>query len=147
FTTLAVGRSAGRVKEIGVRKVMGSQRKQLMSQFLTESFLLSVLSAVIGLVLAYLLLPFFNQLADRKLSFSFSRFPELIWLLAALTFLAGLLAGSYPALVLSSFKPVEVLKRKIRLGGSNLFTRSLVTLQFVLSIGLIIATVFILQQI
>ncbi|HEY8898551.1 MAG TPA: ABC transporter permease [Niastella sp.] len=147
FTTLAIGRSAGRAKEIGVRKVMGSQRKQLINQFLAESFLLSLLSAVIGLLLAYLLLPFFNQLADRQLGFSFSRFPELIWLLAALTLLVGLLAGSYPALVLSSFKPVEVLKRKIRVGGSNLFTRSLVTLQFVLSIGLIISTIIILQQI
>lgn len=147
FTTLAIGRSAGRAKEIGVRKVMGSQRKQLVSQFLAESFLLSVLSAVIGLLLAWLLLPLFNQLADRQLSFSFSRFPELIWLLAALTLLVGLLAGSYPALVLSSFKPVEVLKRKIRVGGSNLFTRSLVTLQFVLSIGLIISTIIILQQV
>lgn len=147
FTTLAIGRSAGRAKEIGVRKVMGSQRKQLVSQFLAESFLLSLLSALIGLLLAFLLLPLFNQLADRELSFSFSRFPELTWLLAALTLLVGLLAGSYPALVLSSFKPVEVLKRKIRIGGSNLFTRSLVTLQFVLSIGLIISTIIILQQI
>jgi putative ABC transport system permease protein len=147
FTTLAIGRSAGRAKEIGVRKVMGSQRKQLIGQFLAESFLLSVLSAVTGLLLAYALLPLFNQLADRQLSFSFSRFPELIWLLAALTVLVGLLAGSYPALVLSSFKPVEVLKRKIRIGGSNLFTRSLVTLQFVLSIGLMISTILILQQI
>ncbi|HUP10963.1 MAG TPA: FtsX-like permease family protein, partial [Niastella sp.] len=147
FTTLAIGRSAGRAKEIGVRKVMGSQRQQLIGQFLAESFLLSVLSAVIGLLLAYLLLPLFNQLADRQLSFSFNRFPELIWLLAALALLVGLLAGSYPALVLSSFKPAEVLKRKIRVGGSNLFTQSLVTLQFVLSIGLIISTVIILQQI
>jgi putative ABC transport system permease protein len=147
FTTLAIGRSAGRAKEIGVRKVMGSQRKQLISQFLAESFLLSVLSAVIGLILAHLLLPLFNQLADRQLSFSFSRFPELIWLLATLTLLVGLIAGSYPALVLSSFKPVEILKRKIRVGGANLFTRSLVTLQFVLSIGLIISTILILQQI
>jgi putative ABC transport system permease protein len=147
FTTLAIGRSAGRAKEIGVRKVMGSQRKQLISQFLAESLLLSVLSAVTGLLLAYLLLPLFNKLADRQLSFSFSRFPELIWLLAALTLLVALLAGSYPALVLSSFKPVEVLKRKIRVGGANLFTRSLVTLQFVLSIGLIISTIIILQQI
>ena len=147
FTTLAIGRSAGRAKEIGVRKVMGSQRKQLIGQFLAESFLLSVLSAVTGLLLAYLLLPLFNQLADRPLSFSFSRFPELIWLLTGLTILVALLAGSYPALVLSSFKPVEILKNKIRIGGSNLFTRSLVTLQFVLSIGLIISTIIILQQI
>jgi putative ABC transport system permease protein len=147
FTTLAIGRSAGRAKEIGVRKVMGSQRKQLIGQFLAESFLLSVLSAVTGGLLAYTLLPLFNQLADRQLSFSFSRFPELIWLLTGLTVLVALLAGSYPALVLSAFKPVEVLKQKIRVGGSNLFTRSLVTLQFVLSIGLIISTIIILQQI
>jgi putative ABC transport system permease protein len=147
FTTLAIGRSAGRAKEIGVRKVMGSQRKQLVIQFLAESFLLSVLSTVTGIVLAYTLLPLFNQLADRQLSFSFSRFPELTWLLTGLTLLVALLAGSYPALVLSAFKPVEVLKRKIRIGGSNLFTRSLVTLQFVLSIGLIISTVIILQQV
>ncbi|THU34847.1 FtsX-like permease family protein [Niastella caeni] len=147
FTTLAIGRSAGRAKEIGVRKVMGSQRKQLIGQFLAESFVLSVLSAVIGLLLTYVLLPLFNQLADRQLSFSFSRFPELIWLLTGLTVLVGLLAGSYPALVLSAFKPVEVLKRKVRVGGSNLFTRSLVTLQFVLSIGLIVSTIIILQQI
>jgi putative ABC transport system permease protein len=147
FTTLAIGRSAGRAKEIGVRKVMGSQRKQLITQFLTESFLLSVLSTVTGIMLAYMLLPLFNQLADRQLSFSFSRFPELTWLLTGLTLLVALLAGSYPALVLSAFKPVEVLKRKIRIGGSNLFTRSLVTLQFVLSIGLIISTIIILQQV
>jgi putative ABC transport system permease protein len=147
FTTLAIGRSAGRAKEIGVRKVMGSERKQLIVQFLSESFLLSILSAVTGLILAYVLLPLFNQLAGRQLSFSFSLFPELIWLLAGLTLLVALLAGSYPALVLSSFNPIEVLKRKIRVGGSNLFTRSLVTLQFVLSIGLIISTIIILQQI
>lgn len=147
FTTLAIGRSAGRAKEIGVRKVMGSQRKQLIGQFLAESLLLSVISAVTGIVLAYTLLPLFNQLADRKLSFSLSRFPELSWLLTGLTLLVALLAGSYPALVLSSFKPIEVLKKKIRVGGSNLFTRSLVTLQFVLSTGLIISTIIILQQI
>ena len=147
FTTLAIGRSAGRAKEIGVRKVMGSQRKQLISQFLAESFLLSVFSAITGLLLASILLPLFNQLADRQLSMSLSRFPELTLLLIGLTVLVALLAGSYPALVLSSFKPIEVLKKKIRVGGSNLFTRSLVTLQFVLSIGLIISTIIILQQI
>jgi putative ABC transport system permease protein len=147
FTTLAIGRSAGRAKEVGVRKVMGSRRKQLVYQFLCESLLLTLFAAAIGIVLAYALLPLFNQLADTRLSFSLRRFPELGWMLAGLTLLVGLLAGSYPALVLSAFKPIEVLKSKVRVGGSNLFTQSLVTLQFVLSIGLIIATVIILQQV
>jgi putative ABC transport system permease protein len=147
FTTLAIARSAGRAKEVGVRKVMGGWRRQLIAQFLTESILLSVLSSALGFLLAYLLLPYFSQLAGRPLEFSFGRFPELTWMLTGLTLLVGLLAGSYPAIVLSGFNPVDVLKSKIRLGGSNLFTRSLVTFQFVLSIGLIIATVIILQQV
>lgn len=147
FTTLAIGRSAGRAKEVGVRKVIGGLRKQLIGQFISESVILSVLSTVTGLMLAYVLLPFFNRLADRQLTFSFSQYPEMIWLLAGLTLLTGILAGSYPALILSGFKPIEVLKSKIKVGGSNLFTKSLVTLQFVLSIGLIIATVIILQQV
>ena len=92
------------------------------------------------------MLPFFNGLSGTELKFSFSQFPELIWLIAALVFVVGLLAGSYPALVLSRFNPIEVLKSKLRLGGSNFFTKSLVTLQFVLSAGLIISTVIILQQ-
>ncbi|MCW3117164.1 MAG: hypothetical protein JWM28_1246 [Chitinophagaceae bacterium] len=146
FTTLAIGRSAGRAKEIGVRKVMGGQRKQLIMQFLTESFLLSILSGILALLLAKWLLPAFNQLSGVQISFSFSQFPELLWLLGSLIVLTALLAGIYPALVLSGFKPVEVLKSKIRLKGSNLFTKSLVTLQFVLSISLVISTVIILQQ-
>jgi putative ABC transport system permease protein len=146
FTTLAIGRSAGRAKEIGVRKVIGSGKRQLIFQFLAEALFLSVLSAGLGFVLGKLLLPYFNQLAERELSFSFSQYPELIWLLIGLVFLVGLLAGSYPALILSGFKPVEVLKSKVRVGGANIFTKSLVTAQFVLSIGLIISTVIILQQ-
>ncbi|PHN01938.1 ABC transporter permease [Flavilitoribacter nigricans] len=146
FTTLAIGRSAGRAQEVGVRKVIGSSRKQLIGQFLTESFLLSGLSAGIGLGLGYLLLPAFNELSDRELVFSLEQYPELGWLTAGLVLVVGLLAGSYPSLVMSGFRPVEVLKTKVRLGGSNLFTKSLVTLQFVLSIGLIASTLIILQQ-
>lgn len=146
FTTLAIGRSAGRAKEVGVRKVMGSARIQLVFQFLIESVMLSIFSGVLAFALANVLLPYFNQLAGTKLSFSFSHFPELSWLLISLTLLTGLLAGTYPALVLAGFEPVEVLKSKIRLGGSNLFTRSLVTVQFVLSIGLIVSTIIIVQQ-
>lgn len=147
FTTLAIGRSAGRAQEVGVRKVIGSSRGQLIGQFLTESLLLSGLSAGLGLGLGYLLLPAFNELADRELVFSLQQYPELGWLTLGLVLIVGLLAGSYPSLVMSGFRPVEVLKTKVRLGGANLFTKSLVTLQFVLSIGLIASTLIILQQI
>ncbi|MEO6491175.1 MAG: ABC transporter permease [Ferruginibacter sp.] len=146
FTTLAIGRSANRAKEIGVRKVIGSGRKQLIYQFIAESLLLSIFSAFIGLLLSKFLLPFFNQLSGRNISFSFASYPELSWMLAGLVLVVGLLAGSYPAFILSGFKPIEVLKSKVRVGGSNFFTRSLVTVQFILSIGLVICTVIILQQ-
>ena len=147
FTTLAIGRSAGRSKEVGVRKVMGGNRGQLMWQFLTESIILTFLSAVLALVITNLLVPVFNDLSGVQIEFSFSEFPELIWLLIGLVIVTGMLAGFYPALVLSAFKPINVLKSKIRLGGSNLFTKSLVTLQFVLSIVFIISTVIILKQV
>ena len=147
FTTLAIGRSAGRAREVGVRKVVGSNRAQLATQFLSESLLLAVISTVFGIGLAAALLPAFNALADRNLAFSFTTYPELGWLLAGLTLLVGLLAGIYPALVLSRFKPIEVLKSKVRLGGSNVLTKSLVTLQFIVSIGLIMATLVALQQV
>ena len=146
FTTLAIGRSARRAKEVGVRKVIGSERKHLIIQFLAEAILLSVLSLLIGLLLVKLLLPYFNQLSGRELQFSLSLYPEISWMLAGLTLLVGLLAGSYPALILSGFRPIEVLKSKIKVSGSNIFTKSLVTVQFALSIGLIICTMVILQQ-
>ncbi len=147
FTTLAIARSAGRAIEVGVRKVVGGSRPQLIRQFLTESVVLSIVSTILGIGLALVLLPWFNQLADKQLVYSFSEHPQLAWMLGGLTLLVGVLAGSYPALVLSGFDPVAVLKSRIKLGGSNYFTRSLVTLQFVLSIGLIIGTVVILRQV
>jgi putative ABC transport system permease protein len=108
---------------------------------------MSLISAILGSILALLLLPSFSRLADRPLGFSFVQFPQLSWMLAGLTLLVGLLAGFYPALVLSGFNTIGVLKAKIRLGGANLFTRSLVTIQFVLSIGLIIATTIMIRQV
>ncbi|MFN8291381.1 MAG: ABC transporter permease [Chitinophagaceae bacterium] len=147
FTTLAVGRLAGRAKEVGVRKVIGGERKQLILQFLCEAVLLAFISAALGLLIAVVLLPYFNSLSGRELHFSFSAYPQVAWMLAGVTLLAGLLAGSYPALVLSGFKPVEVLKSKFRINGSNLFTKTLVTVQFALSIALIISTLVILKQV
>ncbi|HYC27622.1 MAG TPA: ABC transporter permease, partial [Chitinophagaceae bacterium] len=108
FTTLAIGRSAGRAKEVGIRKVVGGRKKELIFQFLTEAFLLTILSTFIGLMLVKLLMPYFNQLSGRELQFSLSQFPQLTWLLAALVLSVGLIAGSYPALVLSRFNPIDV---------------------------------------
>jgi putative ABC transport system permease protein len=147
FTTLAIGRSAGRAREIGIRKVVGSRRKQLTSQFMAEALLLTIISVLLGILGANLLLPWFNQLSGKTLHFSFIQFPELSWLLIGLTLLVGIIAGSYPALVLSRFNPIEVLKQKIKVGGSNIFTKSLVTFQFILSIGLVACTLIILQQV
>jgi putative ABC transport system permease protein len=146
FTTLAIGRSASRSKEVGVRKVAGAEQKQLVFQFLSEALLLSVISTAFGLLLANLLLPFFNQLSARNLTFDFRLYPQLTWLLTGLALLVGLLSGSYPALVLSAFNPIHALKNKVHLGGVNGLTKSLVTFQFTLSIALIISTVIIMQQ-
>jgi putative ABC transport system permease protein len=155
FTTLAIARSAGRAREVGVRKVFGGVRRQLIGQFLTESVLLSAFSAVIGCGLTVVLLPWFGRLAGQPLDFPLTLFPhgaplsllQLAGIVVALVGIVGLLAGFYPALVLSAFNTIEVLKAKIRLGGSNWFTRGLVTFQFVLSIGLIIATVVMIRQV
>jgi putative ABC transport system permease protein len=146
FTTLAIGRSARRAKEIGLRKVIGGGKKQLVAQFLSEAILLSILSAVLGLLIAKFLLPYFNRLSGRELQFSFSLYPGNDMDAGGLTLLVGLLAGSYPALILSGFKPIEALKSKIKVSGSNFFTKALVTVQFALSIALIIGTLIILQQ-
>jgi len=146
FTTLAIGRSAGRGKEVGVRKVAGAGKRQLVFQFLAEAFLLSLLSTIVGLLIAKILLPPFSSLSGRELSFSFRTYPELAFLFAGLILVVAILSGTYPALLLSNFKPVEVLKNKVRMGGSNFFTRSLVTLQFAISFALIISTIIILLQ-
>ncbi|HTR32067.1 MAG TPA: ABC transporter permease [Puia sp.] len=146
FTTLAIGRSVARAKEVGLRKVVGAEKRQIIFQFLMEAIMLSAISAVFGLLLADLALPWFNQLAGRNLHFSFGEDYLQLAVIAGVALVAGILAGSYPALVLAHFNPVEVLKSKIRLGGSNLFTKSLVTFQFALSMALIGCTIIILQQ-
>ncbi len=146
FTTLAIARSASRSKEVGVRKVIGARRRQIIFQFLSESMVLSAISALLGLLMAKSLLPWFNRLAGRDLDFSLMHTPLLLLGLTAIVFTAGILAGSYPALVLARFRPVEVLKSKLRIGGSNFFTRGLVTFQFAVSIVLIGSTIVILRQ-
>ena len=146
FTTLSIGRSAGRAREIGVRKVVGASRGQLARQYLAEAILLSCVSTVIGLGLAAALLPVFNDLSDKHLIFNLQQFPELFWLVPGLALLVGTLAGMYPAFVLSGFSPLETLKSKLKIGGENWFTKSLVTFQFVLSVGFMACTFIMLWQ-
>jgi len=147
FMNLSTARSAGRAKEVGIRKVMGSYKKQLVFQFLTESVLLSVTALLVAVGIAYLALPYFNNLANKEMELSiFGNF----WILSAvliITLFVGLLAGSYPAFFISAFQPVEVLKGKIRTGAKSGFLRSsLVVFQFTASIILIIGTTVVYNQ-
>lgn len=144
FVTLSVGRSVSRAKEVGVRKVSGATRLQLMQQFWSEAIVLSFLAMGLGLLITELLLPIFNELADKQLVFQYSW--QNIGFLAGLVLFLGLASGIYPALVISGFSPINALKDMVnRLGtGKHLVLRSLVGAQFVLSIGLIVCT-FIMQ--
>ncbi len=145
FMTLAIGRSASRAREVGVRKVMGALRRQLIGQFWGEAILMTALAVVVGVAAALLLLPRFNQLIDTRLTLQVELFT--IMLLLGVVAVVGLLAGSYPALVLSGFRPVEVLKGKLSVkGDTSLFRRSLVVIQFGLSVFLIVGTLVMNQQ-
>ena len=146
FVTLAIGRSANRAREVGMRKVLGAFRSQLMRQFWGEALLLATLAMGLGLVFAELFLPTFSQLVGKSLSLSLSDV-GLVGGLIGLLLLISVAAGSYPSLVLSKFEPVEVLKGKFRIGGKSLFTKVLVVFQFGLSIFLICAALVLSDQI
>ncbi len=147
FTNLSTARSLSRAKEVGLRKVVGAEKSQLIKQFLGEAGFFALISLGFALILAYLVLPVFNQLSERQLSLSFTRDYSLGIMLLLLILFVGLLSGIYPAVILSSFKPVEVLKGKIFKVRKKLsFGRILVTLQFVVSIVLIAATILVSQQ-
>jgi putative ABC transport system permease protein len=147
FTNLSTARSLSRAKEVGLRKVVGAEKRQLIKQFLGEAGFFAIISLGFALIVAYLVLPLFNQLSERQLSLSFTKNYSLGILLLLLILFVGLLAGIYPAVILSSFKPVEVLKGKIFKVRKKLsFGRILVTLQFVVSIVLIAATILVSQQ-
>ena len=147
FMNLSTARSIKRSNEIGVRKVVGATRFGLILQFLIEALILTSFSVFVALGFVILLLPYFNQLTGKLISFPSTSI--IFWIkLLLLIFITGLAAGSYPALFLSSFKPVTVLKRKLQFSGQSLaFRKGLVVFQFVLSIVLITATIIISQQI
>ena len=144
FTTLALGRSAGRAREVGVRKVLGARRGQVRSQFWGEALLTSSAALILGLVLASLFLPAFNQMAGTELTFALT--PSVGLGLLGLTVLVGLLAGSYPALVLSRFAPAPILRGSAQIGGQSGLVRGLVVLQFTLSAALVAGTLVMSEQ-
>jgi putative ABC transport system permease protein len=146
FVNLTVARSVKRAKEIGIRKVIGSDRKQLIFQFLGESFFLCTVAFVLGIAWVQLLLPLFNELANKALAISYLFDAKLIAGYLALYSITGLLAGFYPALVLSGYKPVQTLYSRFQIAGKNYLQKSLVVLQFTLASFLIIATGIIYGQ-
>jgi putative ABC transport system permease protein len=147
FMNLSTARSANRAKEVGVRKVLGTQRKNLVSQFLTEAVVMSLIAFVFAIAIAFLLLPYLNQLALKQLTLSVSDHPYLLPLLVTFAIMVGLLAGSYPAWYLSAFRPIQVLKGTVSAGFKRSYLRSgLVVFQFFISITLIIATIIIYNQ-
>jgi putative ABC transport system permease protein len=147
FMNLSTARSANRAKEVGIRKVAGSLRSNLITQFLTESVLTSFFSLVIAIGIAALLLPLFNQLAGKQMSVWTLFSTWLLPVLVALIIVVGCIAGSYPAFYLSSFQPVQVLKGNIAKGFKSSWLRSgLVVFQFFISISLIIGTIVIYNQ-
>lgn len=147
FMNLATARSERRAREVGIRKSIGSRRKDLVFQFLGESILLAVLAFLVSIVMVELILPLYNQLVSKQLTINYAS--PLFWMLGlGLTLATGVLAGSYPAFYLSSFSPVQVLKGKLQVSGRSTTPRQvLVTIQFVFSILLTIAAVVVYQQI
>jgi len=146
FINLAVAQSLKRSKEIGIRKVVGSTRKQLIKQFLIESFLVSLIAFTIAIFLTILILPFFNELANKKLSLSYLSDGYLYAGYFLLLLVTSFIAGFYPSLVLSAFQPVKVLYSRQKLMGKNYLTKALIVLQFALAIFLIIGAIAVNTQ-
>jgi ABC-type antimicrobial peptide transport system permease subunit len=147
FMNLSTARSEKRAKEVGIRKAVGSLRQQLIGQFLSESILVAFLAFIFSILLVQLSLPFFNGLAGKEVSIPWSN--TFFWITGlGFTSITGLIAGIYPALYLSGFQPVKVLKGTFRIGRLAALPRKvLVTVQFTVSIALIIGTIVIFRQI
>jgi putative ABC transport system permease protein len=140
FINLTIARSLKRAKEIGVRKVVGGDRKQLALQFLGESFLLCTAAFLLAMLIVRLILPAFNEVTNKSLAFSYLFDVKLVTGYVVLFFITGLLAGFYPALILSNFNPVQTLYNRFNLSGKNYLQKGLVVLQFTLATILIVVT-------
>jgi ABC-type antimicrobial peptide transport system permease subunit len=146
FMNLATARSSRRAKEVGLRKTVGAGRMQIIIQFLSESLFISFLALLIAILLVCLLLPAFNNLTGKQIVLQvFDR--KIILMLVCVVLFTGLISGSYPALFLSGFKPVKVLKGDVkRMSAARVFRNSLVVLQFVVSIMLLVGTIVVYKQ-
>ncbi|MFK7774144.1 MAG: ABC transporter permease [Saprospiraceae bacterium] len=146
FMNLSTAKAMHRTKEVGVKKVIGASRSYLITQYMVESILLTLISLVIGLILVALVLPQFNGITDKQIGVSFD--PELIFGILGITIMTGVISGSYPALYLSSFNPVAIFKGKINRSVGEVWARKgLVVFQFSISIILIISVTVIYNQI
>jgi putative ABC transport system permease protein len=147
YMNLATARSAKRSKETGMRKISGAQRSMLIRQFLVESLSIALFSTILSFLLSRLLLPVFNSIANKSINFSIMYTPEIIGGIACLAIVVGLISGSYPALYLSSFNPVNVIKGQADLkGGNGLLRKVLVVFQFTISVAMITGTIIIGSQ-
>ena len=147
FMNLSTARSEKRAKEVGIRKTIGSMRKQLLYQFFSESLLVVIISFFLSCLLVSIFLPWFNDLSAKEMSIPLNNF--YFWLISiGFIFITGILAGSYPALYLSSFRPVKVLKGTFRTGSLAAVPRkALVVIQFTVSVALIISTIVVYRQV
>ena len=146
FMNLSTAKAARRFKEVGIKKVVGAERGQLIFQFLTESFLLTAVATMLAIVIAVLLLPAFNQITGKTITMHFTW--QMIVAIICIAFITGFIAGSYPALYISKFNPLSILKGKLNTSTAELLSRKgLVVFQFTLSTILIIAVFIIYQQI
>ena len=147
YMNLATARATRRAKEVGVRKTMGSFRSQLISQFLTESTLLTFIALLISILLALALLPLFNQLAGKEIKVLFLLQPKIIAGFIGMALVVGIAGGSYPAFYLSRFNPALVLKGNVARGtGTALLRKMLVVTQFAISIAMLICTWIVYDQ-
>ncbi len=147
YMNLATARSSKRAKEVGLRKVVGAYRSQIIGQFIGESLLITFVAVVLALALTQILIPTFNELTGKQFGANFFVQPMVLLALAGIIIFVGVVAGSYPAFFLSGFKPAEVLKSdKSPKGGSATLRRGLVILQFTISLILIIGTIVVFSQ-
>jgi len=147
FINLSTARSVERAKEVGIRKTFGSEKKSLIGQFLIESVLISLLSMLLAFLFIILLLPLFNSVSGKDLSVIYFLQPQWIFLLLAFVLFTGIVAGLYPAFILSGYNPVMVLKGKFKSNRNGLLLRNgLVIFQFAISVILIISTIVVNQQ-